>query len=807
MLALILWLAAAAAGEAASGNVSGRILSRTGEPLSGVVVTLSQEAGGFSMVRVTDGQGAFVFREVPRGTYRLVASSPRYQAATVEPVLVDGEREMRVDIPMSLPRFAETVEIRADAPSEEDDNPVPPDKIEIRQMDLLPLANDRFQDAFPLLPGVVRDPEGKLSFSGARPSQSILLVNGTNVTDPVTGDFAIEIPLKAIEAVEVTEIPYSAEYGRVTGAVSEVKTRGGTDEWDIDTGDLLPKPNIRDGKIKGLKTFVPQIGVSGPIEKGKLWLSQGLAYRYLRTRIHDLSAGEDERVLESYDTFTQIDWRMADNHDLTTTFSYFPVDAHNLGLNALTTSEATPEFQSFGWNAAISERSRLGASLFETTLAVKEYNLSLRPKSDSASILTPDGLRQNYFSNLERDTGRVDVMTSVTRAMPDLFGQHVLKAGGSVAHSRFQGMDRSLPIRVVDAGGRLVRQVDFLGDPAIEGTDVQVAAFVQDRWRVGPRLGIEAGLRYDYDRIVGEHQVAPRFAMAASLDRSGRTVLRGGLGIFYDHVFLYADGFERLQRRVETSFGPDGAPLGPPVEFENRISPDGLESPRSFAWNVELDRELRRGVEVRVGYRERHGTKELLVDPRIEEGRGTLLLSSTGGSRNRELGVVFRFSGPSENELFLAYSKSRSTGDLNHLTTLYQNLRAPLVYANEDSVFDLDVPHRFLLWGTWKLPWDIVVAPGLEWRSGFPYSVFDERYRPIGERNRGGRFPTFFALDLRVTRGLTVKGRRIRVGIQVFNLGSHFNPRDVIAYTGSPRFGSFLNSVDMGVGLRVSLEK
>jgi hypothetical protein len=284
-------------------------------------------------------------------------------------------------------------------------------------------------------------------------------------------------------------------------------------------------------------------------------------------------------------------------------------------------------------------------------------------------------------------------------------------------------------------------------------------------------------------------------------------VLRGGLGIFYDHVFLYADGFERLQRRMETGFGPDGAPLGPPVVFENRISPDGLESPRSFAWNVELDRELRRGLAVSASYRERHGSKELLVERRIEEGRGTLLLSSTGGSRNRELGVVFRFSGPSENELFLAYSKSRSTGDLNHLTTLYQNLRAPLVYANEDSVFDLDVPHRFLLWGTWKLPWDIVVAPGLEWRSGFPYSVFDERYRPIGERNRGGRFPTFFALDLRVTRGLTVKGRRIRVGIQVFNLGSHFNPRDVIAYTGSPRFGSFLNSVDMGVGLRVSLEK
>jgi hypothetical protein len=804
MLALLVWLAAAAPSH---GNVTGRVLSRTGEPLSGVVVTLSGEADGVSMVRVTDGTGTFAFREVPPGTYRLVARLPRYEEATVEQIQVDGDPEVHVEIPLSLPRFSETVEIRAEAPREARDDPAPPSRLELRELDLLPLATDRFQDAFPMLPGVVRDPEGKLSFNGARPSQSILLVNGANVTDPVTGDFAIELPLKIIEAVEVNDIPYSAEYGRVTAAVSEIKTRGGTDEWDIDTGDLLPKPNFRDGKIKGLKTFVPQIGVSGPLQKGKLWLSQGLAYHFVRNRIHDVSIGEDERTVESYDTFTQLDWKLGDEHHLTTTFSYFPVSAHNLGLNALVASQATPEFESFGWNGAVSERSRVGESLIETTLAVKEYNLSLRPKGDSASVLTPDGLRQNYFNNLERDTGQVDLLTSVTRAMTDLFGEHVLKVGGGLAHSRFQGIDRGLPIQVLDSSGRLLRRVDFLGDPGVEGRDFQVSAFVQDRWRLGPRLGIEAGLRYDYDRMVREHQIAPRFAIAASLDSLGRTVLRGGVGMFYDHVFLYADDFERLQRRVETTFGPDGAPLGAPVVFDNLISPDGLESPRSLAWNVELTRELRRNLEVRVGYRERHGSKEMLVDRRVEGGEGALLLSSEGASRNRELGVIFRMSRSADDELFFAYSKSRSTGDLNHLTTLYQNLRSPLVYENEDSIMDLDVPHRFLLWGTWRLPWDIQIAPGLEWRTGFPYTVFDEAYRPVGERNRGGRFPSFFSLDLRVTRGLTVKGRRVRVGVQVFNLGSHFNPRDVVSNLGSQTFGSFLNSVDMGIALRLTLAK
>jgi hypothetical protein len=438
---------------------------------------------------------------------------------------------------------------------------------------------------------------------------------------------------------------------------------------------------------------------------------------------------------------------------------------------------------------------------------VKEYNLSLRPKGDSISILTPDGLRQNYFDNLERDTGQVDLLTSLTRAMPDFLGEHVLRVGASLAHSRFHGIDRGLPIEVVDSSGRLLRRIDFLGNPAVEGRDVQAAAFVQDRWRLGPRLGIEAGLRYDYDRLVAEHQIAPRFAFAASLDRLGRTVLRGGFAIFYDHVFLYADGFEGLQRRVETSFGPDGAPLGPPVVFDNRISSEDLESPRSLTWNLELTRELRRNLQVRVGYRERHGSKEMIVDKLEEEGQGTLLLSSSGQSRNRELAIVLRMSRETDDELFFAYAKSRSTGDLNHLTTLYQNLRSPLVYPNEDSLFELDVPHRFLFWGIWRLPWDIEIGPGLEWRTGFPYTVFDPGYRPLGERNRGGRFPGFLSFDLRVTRGVTLKGRRVRLGIQVFNAGSHFNPRDVVSNVGSARFGEFLNSVDMGIALRLTLAK
>jgi hypothetical protein len=66
-----------------------------------------------------------------------------------------------------------------------------------------PLIDQKFQDALPLLPGVLRGPDGNLNIKGTRPSQSGILVSSLNVTDPVTGTPAIELPLEAVETVQV----------------------------------------------------------------------------------------------------------------------------------------------------------------------------------------------------------------------------------------------------------------------------------------------------------------------------------------------------------------------------------------------------------------------------------------------------------------------------------------------------------------------------------------------------------------------------------------------------------------------------
>ncbi len=444
-------------------------------------------------------------------------------------------------------------------------------------------------------------------------------------------------------------------------------------------------------------------------------------------------------------------------------------------------------------------------TLVETTLSVKSYGVAIRPKSGENAVLTPDGFRSNYFNNLDRESFRLELASAVSHRAPDLFGGHLLKAGASIGHTDFTGTDASLPVDVVGADGSLLRRIDFSGDPQVGANDQQIAVFVQDQWRLNDRLGIDLGLRYDYDRLVNEHQLAPRLSGAYVLDANGRTIVKAGVGIFYDHVFLHAGAFERFQTRTESFFGPDGEIVGQPIVFANVVSDEGLENPRSLAWNVELDRRLTEKVQLRVNYRERLGSQEMVVDRAVEGGEGTLLLSSRGASSQKELDVTVRVETARDGELFFSYARSRTSGDLNNFGLLYNNFREPLILRSEDSLLEFDVPHRFLMWGLYKFPGDIVVSPGIEWRSGLPYTIFSENYIPVSERNRGGRFPAFLAADLRVTKGITIKGRRIRVGVQMFNFTGHFNPRDVVSNLASPRFGEFLNSVDSRFSVRLEM--
>jgi hypothetical protein len=110
-----------------------------------------------------------------------------------------------------------------------------------------------------------------------------------------------------------------------------------------------------------------------------------------------------------------------------------------------------------------------------------------------------------------------------------------------------------------------------------------------------------------------------------------------------------------------------------------------------------------------------------------------------------------------------------------------------------------DVPNRLLFTGVVNLPWGLILAPVLEVRDGFPYSLVDEQQQFVSARNRGGRFPHFASLDFTFMKKVDIKFRKqvyhCQIGVKVYNITNHWNPRDIQNNVDSPEFGTFYNSI------------
>ena len=350
-----------------------------------------------------------------------------------------------------------------------------------------------------------------------------------------------------------------------------------------------------------------------------------------------------------------------------------------------------------------------------------------------------------------------------------------------------------------------MKRITFRGPGELEASDVMTSGYVQDHWQVSPRLALDLGLRYDQSSMISESHLSPRTAFSLSLDQAGRTLIKGGWGLFFDQTFLQVDAFERFQQRVEQEYDLAGSALGAPVVFENRIDPQGFEEPTSRVWNVEFDRQLTESLLLRVNYRESHARNRLLVNRVTDPAAPALVLSSSGRLRSREFDATVRWTLANDHGyLYASFSKMRADGDLNDFGEIYDNHRNPLLLENQQSFQPFEVPNRLLLWGVVRLPRGIIMTPGIEWRNGFPYTIFSEDYSVVGDRNSSD-YPPFFSADLAVTKRMEFVGRRVDVGVQFYNLTSHDNPRDVLSNLASSSFGSFRNSIGSTVALRLGL--
>jgi TonB dependent receptor/Carboxypeptidase regulatory-like domain len=780
-----------------SGRVVATITALEGTVrIPGVDVELRALDGNVAIARtITDGAGQAAFPDVPVGRYVLKAARPGFVPTDSAPFDVRAGETAQVLTDVRLTFVAPGVEVRAPTSPTQSVQPVSAsDMLAGSVLDIAPLEGDDFQSLLPLLPGVVRGPDGRLRAKGGQPTQGALQISSASLIDPSSGDFDLQLPGQSLESVEMLANPFAAEYGRFSTSVTQIRTRRGTNDWEIKPGNFIPR--VRKG-FAGVRGFEPRFSIRGPLERDRLFLAQDFQFRYVNDPVKSLP-DEPEIGLTSFDSFSRIDSVFSPRHTLGGVAVVFPRKIEHLTMNTFRPPEVTPEFNQSGTSIGGQDRFALSpAMVLESTVAGRWFEINVNTDGRQPMIYAPDMQRGSFFNDQEREVRSLQLIEALSLSLDRWRGQHLFKFGLDFQDSRYSGSSTSREVEIRRLDGSLAERI-VAGPPSAQRVSAaELALFAQDRWRLASRLTLELGLRMDREDVVERVNWSPRGGASMTVLAEGRGILRGGVGKFRQRTPLNVGAFGQFEARTVDRFGLDGGPLGAAVTFVNVPASD-LRTPEAVAGNVEWDQRFGRRVLFKANYLRRHGSHEYILEP--DPVRGVVQLTSAGASRYWEVEATGRYLGGERRDLTVSYVRSRGVADLNNYDQFYGNVRNPIIRRNEHNLIPTDVPHRLLVRGTIGLParWDL--APVVEIRSGFPWSAVDEFQDFVGARNQAGRLPGVRTFDFSVSRPWHVGKRRFRGGLKVYNVFGSRADRDVQNNVTSPDFGQFFNPLERSIG-------
>jgi carboxypeptidase family protein len=778
-----------------SGSVS--LPEPDGQPVVVPGVTLSLTCAGMEpRIDVSNELGRFRFTDVPAGACSIVAELQGFKSA-VKAMAVEPGETAEVALRLDLDALHEEVSVTGRADTV-DGGPTSArvERITAGVMQTAPIASERFQDALPLIPGVVRGPDGLLNISGTRSNQSALMFNNADGTDPVTGEASIDLPIDAVSAVQVRGSAFAPEFGLSAGAVTTVETQRAGDAWHVTVNDLEPRPRRRAGEFRGLESWTPRFTFGGPLVKGKVNVLESMQYEYSQTRVFGLPAFESDTKLQSFESYSRVDWTVTAANHFTGSALASPRKTTYAGLNSFNPQGVTPDIRNHNVLGSASDQIVVGDSgVLDTRVSVKQFDSTIHPSQGRGPmVLAPDVNSGSYFNDQDRTSRRVEWLT--TYALTPVGPNHLIKIGAGVTYESFDGVSASRPVDIVREDGALSQEITFAGTGLLDRHRTALRGYGQDSWTLSSRLSVQFGARYDYDSLTGDVNVAPRGSFTAVASDDGRTVIRGGGGVFYDPIPLNVAAFGQMQERATTSFLADGVtPAGPTVLMPNVVGP-AIHTPRSVNWNVEIDREWLKSFFVRVGYQQRRNNFEPALSPIMSaSGDPILLLATNGRSAYREGQLTARYAFRGTDQVVGSYTRSSAVGNLNDFNSYFGNIENPVIRSDARGPLPWDAPNRFLFWSNVSLPGSFTVFPVLDVRTGFPLSAVDEDLNFVGSRNEAGRYPRFMSLDMQVSKRFRLFHRNATVGLKVFNITNHFNPRDYQGNLASADFGAFANGV------------
>ncbi|HKO95904.1 MAG TPA: TonB-dependent receptor [Pyrinomonadaceae bacterium] len=613
--------------QATTGNIEGRVIDPNTAAVPGTTITAVNQETGFSKSATTDDDGNYRLMLLPPGKYRVTASGVQgFAAATYENVTVTVGGQTPLEVQLSVSGQTNIIiDVAADGDVVETTRSSVSTTVNERAIQNLPVNGRNFLDFATLTPSVVRDPtrQGDLAVGGQKGTLNSLQVDGTDNNNTFFGQSLgrtgtrppYQFSEESVQEFQVNQNGFAAEYGRAGGAVINVVTKSGTNEWHGSVFEYFRDESLNSNTpiltargAKRPKSQINQFGgtLGGPIKKDRAFFfvafdgqrsnvpnvvdppnffSQPANIRtLLGPYVTTYDIGRDQNVF-----MVKSDIRLNGDNQLVLRFNQQNFTGNNNENGGpLSAEEHSGNSIAKTTTFSGSLTSTLNNSTFNEFRF--QYGRDREPgeaNSDvtEARIQTGNGFFQigrNNFSPRETTIKRWQFIDNVSHTR----GAHALKFGADLNFDRifnfFPGLFsgqytfNSYALFASNTPSGYVQNFAGAGTTGAEThPDLnEYGFFVQDDWRVTPRITLNLGLRYDIQSLAAptvnntsaalaaaglstttsvtdNNNFGPRLGFSYGFD--DKTVIRGGYGIFFGRTTAIMLGTSHSQNGIQVT--------------------------------------------------------------------------------------------------------------------------------------------------------------------------------------------------------------------------------------------------------------
>jgi hypothetical protein len=214
-------------GQSNSGIVEGTVLDPSGAAIKGATVEAQNPVSHYDETSQTDDQGKFKFTNVPYNNYHMTTTASGFQTGVQD---IDVRSTVPLELKIGLKIGASTTTVNVEAGGDLiETEPTTHTDVDRGLFDKLPLESQSSSLSSLVTlasPGVAADSNGLFHGLGDHASNSFS-IDGQPITDQQSKVFSNQLPVGAVQSMEVIEGAPPAEYGDKDSLVIVVNTRSG----------------------------------------------------------------------------------------------------------------------------------------------------------------------------------------------------------------------------------------------------------------------------------------------------------------------------------------------------------------------------------------------------------------------------------------------------------------------------------------------------------------------------------------------------------------------------------------------------